>query len=284
MNVADTCPNRLGLRGMQTCSFCDVWGSSADHRVQDEDLGTQYFLVREKMQKKYPKVKNYLVYFQAYTNTFLKFDRVRDSLLQAKNLPDVRGLVIGTRPDCLSKALLSLWKDLAEECFLGVELGVQSFRNDILEFYRRGHSAEDSLRAIEKLSEIPKLNLGLHLMFGAPGESLLDAREAARRCNELPIQNVKLHNLHVLKNTELEKLYQAKQLSLLSLQEYTEWVGEFLIHLSPRIAVHRLAGYAPRWEELVAPAWTAHKMAAYQWQLDYFRDRNIFQGKIFKDF
>lgn len=281
VNIADTCPNRLGLKGMKTCIFCDEWGSSADNRIQDLPLQEQIDSVKAKLKGKFQNKKKHLVYFQAYTNTFLRFDVVKNSILQALADPDTAGVVIGTRPDCLSKSLLELWNEVSQKHFLAVELGVQSFRDDVLRFYERGHSVEDSLRAIRRIAELPRVNLGLHLMFGAPGENESDVIEAARRCNQLPIQNVKLHNLHVLKNTPLAELHAEKKFNPIDLETYTQWTSTFLQHLDPRIAVHRLSGYAPRWDELVAPAWTAHRMRVYQYMLDHFRAHRIVQGQKF---
>lgn len=116
-------------------------------------------------------------------------------------------------------------------------------------------------------------------MFGWPGETLEDAQRAAEICNELPIHNVKLHNLHVLKNTPLAELYAEGQFAPMNLQDYSELVKVFLQHLSPNIAVHRLAALASRWEELVAPDWAIHRMRNYQAILDYLKDRQAYQGQ-----
>ncbi len=275
--VVDDCPNRMGLKGMQTCSFCDVWGSAAREASFQMTLDTQIETYHQLIAKKY-KAKKYLVYFQAYTNTFTKIPVLRQNFETALKYPFVSGFVLGTRPDCLSEAVLNLWQEYCQKSFVAVELGVQSFFNPHLEFMRRGHTAEDSLAAVKKISEKTTVDLGIHLIFGSPEESERQVIETARICNDLPITNVKLHNMHVLKNTELEKWHLAGTYAPIELPEYTHKVQLFLSHLHPRIAINRLTAYAPRWDELIAPKWTADKMGPHQAIVDFMRAEKIYQG------
>ena len=122
------------------------------------------------------------------------------------------------------------------------------------------------------------MNLGIHLIFGWPGETLEDVAQAARICNELGLDNVKLHNLHVLKNTDLAKLHERGEFQPVEFREYAQMVGHFLSHLSPDIAVHRLVATASRWDELVGPMWTANKMKNYQGVIDFMQANSITQG------
>lgn len=277
VSVVDDCPNRMGLKGMQTCSFCDVWGSAAREASFQMTLEAQIETYHQLLAKKY-KAKKYLIYFQAYTNTFTKIPVLRQNFETALKYPFVNGFVLGTRPDCLSESVLNLWQEYCQKSFVAVELGVQSFFNPHLEFMRRGHTAEDSLAAIKKISEKTTVDLGIHLIFGSPEESEKQIIETARICNDLPITNVKLHNMHVLKNTELEKWHQAGSYAPIELPEYTHKVQLFLSHLHPRIAINRLTAYAPRWDELIAPKWTADKMGPHQSIVDFMRAEKIYQG------
>jgi radical SAM protein (TIGR01212 family) len=280
VTVVDDCPNRRGLKGMQTCVFCDVWGSAAKAESLRMELRDQIETYHQRISAK-QNAELFLIYFQAYTNTFTKLTALKENFSVALSYPWVKGIVVGTRPDCLSDAVLDLWQATAESHFLSVEFGVQSFNNQVLNFYRRGHTAEQSLRAIEKTSSLRNIDMGIHLMFGAPGETLEDAVTAAKICNDLPITHVKLHNLHVLKNTPLETIHARGEFSPLEFEAYCETVRLFLEHLSPRIFVHRLAAYAPRWDELVAPLWTADKMKTHQGLIDYLRKRQSYQSKLF---
>lgn len=278
--VVDTCPNREGLKGMQTCVFCDVWGSAAQAESLGMQLRDQIEKYQQQIAKKY-KAEKFLVYFQAYTNTFTKINALRNNFDIALSYPWVKGFVLGTRPDCLSPSLMKLWQEYHETAFVGVELGVQSFFNDELDFLKRGHSAEQSLQAIEQISKNTQVDLGIHLIFGQPQET--DARiiETAKIVNDLPITNVKLHNLHVLKNTTLESIHARGEFTPIDRDTYARRVELFLQHLSPRIYLHRLAAYASRWDELVAPSWTADKMGTHQFLIDHLRSHQSYQSQFF---
>lgn len=280
--VADTCPNREGLRGMQTCNFCDQWGSAAYHKNLEKPLKEQIEKVRQVLKEK-RKANKFLVYFQAYTTTFQKVRKLREEIALALTYDDVVGVVIGTRPDCISDALLDLWNETAEKVFVGVELGVQSFDEEELIWMRRGHTAKQSLKAIQRIStSCPKVNLGIHLIMGLPKETPQSVMETAKICNDLPIHNVKIHNLHVLKDTPLEQDYLKGDFVPMERETYFEHVALFLRHLRPELVVHRLSAYAPRWNELVAPAWTSRKMETYQDMMDYLNDRGYRQGDLVK--
>ena len=162
---------------------------------------------------------------------------------------------------------------------MAVELGVQSFDDAQLTWMRRGHDREQSIKAIERIQkECPAVDLGIHLMFGWPNETHQDLIETAKLCNELKIDNVKLHNLHILKNTVLADLYAKGEFAPVEIEDYASRVATFLSHLSPDIAIHRLAATASRWDELVAPAWTRNKMQNYQYMIKHLIDNNLSQG------
>lgn len=278
--VADTCPNREGLRGMQTCNFCDQWGSAAYAQNLEKPLSAQIEQVRDVLKAKRGAEK-FLVYFQAYTSTFSKVSQLRTQIELALSYPDVVGVVIGTRPDCVSAAFLELCNEISVRTFVAVEMGVQSFDNEILKFMRRGHTAEQSIRAIEKIAnQCPGVNLGMHLIFGSPGETDEMARTTAEQVNALPIHNVKLHHLHVLKDTPLAEQYARGEFVPLEREAYFRRCTIFLQHLRADIAVHRLSALSPRWDELIAPAWTSYKMETYQGMLQFMKDSKAYQGQL----
>lgn len=280
--VADTCPNREGLKGMQTCNFCDQWGSAAYSQNLAKPLSQQIEEVRELMREK-RKANKFLVYFQAYTTTFAKVSRLREQCELALSYDDVVGVVIGSRPDCLSQAFFELCNELSERTFVSVEMGVQSFNDETLKWMRRGHTAAQSLKAIERLARAcPKLDLGIHLIFGNPGETDEEILACAKLVNSLPIHNVKLHHMHVLKNTPLADDYAAGHFVPVEKEEYFRRCCLFLQNLRPDLAVHRLSALSSRWDELVAPAWSTYKMETYQGMLQFMRDRGAFQGQSVK--
>jgi radical SAM protein (TIGR01212 family) len=277
--VADTCPNREGLRGMQTCNFCDQWGSAAYAKNLEKPLKEQIEEVRETVRLK-RRAEKFVVYFQAYTTTFSKVSRLREQFELALSYPDVVGLVVGTRPDCVSGAFLDACNEMSKRTFMAVEMGVQSFDNELLKWMRRGHTIEQSEKAIELIaSKCPDVNLGIHLIFGNPGETEETVIEAAKRTNLMPIQNVKLHHMHVLKDTPLADDFAAGLFTPMEQQQYFHHCTLFLQHLRKDIAVHRLAAFSSRWDELIAPKWTTFKMEIYQGMLSYMRERGAYQGQ-----
>ncbi|AHI06000.1 putative Fe-S oxidoreductase [Bdellovibrio bacteriovorus W] len=278
--VVDDCPNRRGLKGMQTCVFCDVWGSAANAESLTMELRQQIETFHGRISKRY-NAKAFLIYFQAYTNTFTKVSALRHNFDVALSYPWVKGFTVGTRPDCLSKSVLDLWQEYHEKSFVAVELGVQSFNDKQLEFMRRGHTAEDSIKAVHKIAESTKVDLGIHLIFGNPGETDEQIIETAKIVNDLPITNVKLHNLHVLTQTPLEEIYHRGEFDPIDFETYARRVELFIQHLNPRFALHRLAAFAPREEELVAPAWTGDKMRTHQGIIDYIRSHSAYQSQFF---
>jgi radical SAM protein (TIGR01212 family) len=278
VSLADDCPNRRGLKGMKVCSFCDEWGSAAYPEFRTQDLIQQIQTVQTQKDK-VRESAGYLVYFQAYTNTFLKLAKLEAAFEAALSMPKVLGLVVGTRPDCISPAVLKLWQKYHEQAFVSVELGLQSFEDRHLEFYRRGHSVQDSLDAIQLIRGETSVDLGIHLMFGNPGEDLEEIRVAAEKTSALPIDNVKLHNLHVLKGTPLADLFAQGEFAPIDLPTYAQRVAYFLDRLRPDIAVHRLTATSSRWDELIAPEWTKHHLKSYQFVLNTMKDMGCYQGR-----
>ncbi len=283
VSTAGSCPNREGLKGMKTCNFCDVWGSAAYPESRELSLVDQIKKTRATIQA-HTNAKKFLVYFQAYTNTFQKSKILKNQFEVAKQFSDVIGFVVGTRPDCLSDAVLELWNETSQSHFVAVEMGLQSFSESQLVWMRRGHTAQKCVEALYRLHrDTPKVDLGIHLIFGLPGETNQDIVEAAKKTNDLPITNIKLHHLHVLEKTPLEQDYRRGLFTPLDLKEYAERVALFLQHLRKDIAVHRLSALSRRSDELIAPDWTAKKMAIYQTILDELKVQKAYQGQLYQD-
>lgn len=278
--IVEDCPNRMGLKGMETCVFCDQYGSAARESAFEMPLLEQIQKFRTIFLEKY-KAKKYLVYFQAYTNTFTKLQTLKNNFDLALSQEGVVGFVLGTRPDCLSEGVLQTWNDYGLRSYVGVELGVQSFFEDDLLFMKRGHTAKQSLEAIDKISKRTNVDLGIHLIFGNPNETDERILQTAKIVNDLPVTNIKLHNLHVLKGTELETIYGRGEFSPVDFETYARRVQIFLENISPRFYIHRLAAYSPRWDELVAPSWTADKMKTHQGLIDCLRIEKSYQSRYF---
>ncbi len=282
VSIAETCPSRQPNSRMPLCIFCDEWGSAAYHLERDKSLQDQIIVNRDKISKRY-RAKKFLIYFQSYTNTFDRVSELEQRFKIALAEDNIEGIVLGTRPDCLPGRILPLLKETHKTHYVTVELGLQSFFDHHLTFLQRGHDVQRGYEAIEKLHQHTGVDIGIHLMFGLPDETDDKIIETARILNNLPISNVKLHNLHVLSNTPLAEMYDQGKFQPVELQEYIDKVILFLQHLSPDIAVQRLAAVASRWDELVAPQWTKEKMRPTQMIEDQLLGRGLYQGIILEE-
>lgn len=276
VSVVDSCPNRKGRDG-HGCVFCDQWGSAGNHHLSKLSLQEQIKTHRDRLSQRY-HVHKFLVYFQSFTNTYTKITQLEENIEIALNEDSVCGIILGTRPDCLPDKVFPILQSLTERTFTSIELGIQSFDNHQLEFLNRGHTAEQSIKAIQDLHTKAQVDVGVHLIFGLPNETTQDIIETAKTINSLPIDNVKLHNLHVLARTPLETLYRKNLFAPISLEEYRNKVILFLEHLSPLIPVHRLAAYAGPHNELVAPDWTRERIRPLQSIKDELKNRKSYQG------
>ena len=278
VSTAQSCPNREGLGGASVCIFCDPWGSAAYPDLAGRPFREQFRVNRERIRARY-RAEKFLVYFQAYTNTFDRISRMEALFAEALAEEDVVGVVLGTRPDCLPGRVMRFLAEQAGDHFVSVELGVQTLEDDQLRFLSRGHDRACSLAALEKLRAVPEIDVCVHLIFGIPGETDDQLRETARLLSRAGVHGVKLHNLHVLRGTPLEGRYRAGEFSPVGLEEYARKVGIFLEHLSPEIAVHRLAAVASRWDEVIAPEWVKGKMGPTQFIRDTLVRKDTWQGK-----
>ncbi len=277
VSIADRCPNRAGRNGARICSFCDEWGSAAYHQFKELSLEEQIQINREAIRRRY-RARKFLVYFQAYTNTLEKAAKMKKWYDVALRQTDIVGIVVGTRPDCLPRRVLNLFAEIAEHHYLSVEIGAQSFNDEQLNFLSRGHNSACSVKAIKKLKKTPGVNVCVHLMFGLPEETEAQLRHTAQLLSGLGVDGVKLHNLHVLRATPLAEEYASGRFVPVTLEEYARKVSLFLEHLSPNIAIHRLAAVANRWDELIAPDWTREKMKTQQFIEDFLDSHNCVQG------
>jgi len=280
VGTAEICPNRKGDDENRICIFCDETGSAAFHLKEKKELRQQIIENREWLNKRF-KVNRFLVYFQPYTSTMEQMGKLEQNLNLALEEDKVCGLVLGTRPDCLPKKIFKLFRNVQERTDLSVELGVQSFSEEDMLFLKRGHTTQQSMDAIQSLHEISGITVGIHLMFGLPEERDSKLVEMAQLINTLPVSNVKLHNLHVLANTPLEALYRKQEFAPVELEAYAKKVALFLEHLSPKIAVQRLAATANRWEHLVAPEWTKERMRPTQVIINHMQSESRYQGKFY---
>lgn len=279
VSVAEQCPNRSDSALLPPCIFCDEYGSAAYHLEREESLVEQIERNKRHVVRRL-KCSKFLVYFQSYTNTLDKVEILKQRFSIAVAQESVCGLVVGTRPDCLPNRVIDLFNKVTNDNYLLVELGLQSFFDHHLQFLQRGHSVKQNIQSVATLVNETEADVGVHLIFGLPHEADQEIIETAQRINELSVNNVKLHNLHVFKNTPLAKLYQEENFTPVELDEYSDKVILFLRHLSPDISVQRLAAIANRRQDLIAPKWTEQKMVPIDFIDKKMCDSGYYQGQL----
>jgi radical SAM protein (TIGR01212 family) len=271
-----SCPNRDGTIGTGGCIFCGEDGSASPTARLSYTITDQMTDARNTFKRGNIPTK-YIAYFQAWTNTYGDIQRLKKLYDEAVSFPDVIGLMIGTRPDCINKDVVELISSYKKENFeLWIELGMQSIHDKSLRFLRRGHSHAQTLEAINIINQysIPQC---LHLIIGIPGETWEDMMETALSISRLPVQGVKIHHLHIIKNTALEVIDKKEPLQLMTLKEYVSVVCDFIERLRPDILIHRLMGDRPA-DSLIKPKWGLHKGTVIKAIEDEFEKRVTYQG------
>lgn len=279
-----TCPNRDGTIGKDGCIFCSQ-GGSGDFAIQvspnmTADLQKGLALMTSKQTS-----SGLIAYFQAYTNTYAPLPYLESVYRQALSCPEVRGISIGTRPDCLSPEIIALLVRLKEEYhkFIWVELGLQTIHENTAKFIRRGYPLSVFTQAVKDLTAAGT-EVIVHVILGLPKETKEQMYETVTFLNTLPIQGIKLQLLHVLSGTDLGRLYQTDEnaFHILSLEEYMEILIHCLEILSPQIVVHRVTGDGPKALTL-APKWSLNKRLVLNTLLKTMREQNAYQGRLYHD-
>ncbi len=278
VNAGLGCPNRINGNG---CIFCSENGSASPASGKINTITQQMIHARESFVRTDIQTK-YIAYFQAYTNTFAEIDTLRKLYDTAVSFPDVMGLMIGTRPDCVSEETVELIQNYNRDGFeLWVEIGMQSAHEKSLQYLHRHHTYAETVRAVNLLSEYA-VNTCVHLILGIPGESWEDMMETAEKTADLPIHGVKIHHLHVLKNTELHNLYQAGRVPVLNLTQYVSLFCDFVERLPKHLLIHRISGDALE-DEIIAPKWGLEKGTVQKSIEEEFHKRGTWQGFLYDD-
>ncbi|MBU3219026.1 TIGR01212 family radical SAM protein [Clostridium algidicarnis] len=270
-----SCPNRDGKISSGGCIFCSERGSgdfAGDRRLS---ISNQFEDVKAIMNKKWAKGK-YIAYFQAYTNTYAPIDILRKKYKEALTEEGVVGLAIATRPDCLDDDVISLLEEMSKETYLWVELGLQTSKDETAKCINRGYNLEVFEDAIKRLRE-KNIDVVVHTIFGLPDETEEDMLNTIRYISSLDIQGIKFHLLHLMKDTELLKLYESGGLEFLNMEQYVRLVSESIAILPESVVIHRLTGDSPR-DLLVGPMWSLNKWEILNSIDAYLEREDIYQG------
>lgn len=273
------CPNRDGTVAHGGCTFCSVSGSGDMIVAPEEPIPVQFHKEIDRMHQKWPGVKQYIVYFQNFTNTHAPLSVIKERFEQVVNLPGVVGLSIGTRPDCLPDDVVDYLAELNERLYLWVELGLQTTFESTSKSINRAHDYQTYVDGVAKLRR-HNIRVCTHLINGLPGETKEMMEENVRRTIlDSDIQGIKIHLLHLMKNTRMLRDYHEGRLQLMSQPDYTEIVCNQLEMIPQEIIIHRLTGDAPR-DTIVGPMWSLKKWEILNAIDQELQRRDSYQGKF----
>ncbi len=247
-----SCPNRDGTKGRGGCIFCDNRTFNPAYCAPEQGVAQQIEAGKRFFARKYPDMK-YLAYFQAFTNTYAPLDHLKRLYEEALTTDGVVGLVIGTRPDCVSPELLDYLATLARQTFLVVEYGIESTNDQTLRLINRGHDFECSRRAIEETAA-RGIMVGGHVIIGLPGENANESLRQADCISALPLTMLKIHQMQVVRDTALERMFAERPFHIYTVKEYIELVTEYVQRLRWSLVLERFTSQSPK-EMLVAPQW-----------------------------
>lgn len=277
LNGNFSCPNKINGKG---CIFCSRLGSGDFAGNVEKDLVTQFNEVKEIMEKKWPD-SYYIGYFQANTNTFAPLPILKEKYETILKLPNVVGLNIATRSDAITKECYDYLEELSKRTNLIVELGLQSIHEKTLKFINRGHDLQNFEQAVKELQK-RNIEVVVHIINGLPGETKEDMIETIKYLNNLKIDGIKIHMLHIIENTDLADYYQEHPFHILTKEEYIDIVVSQLEYLSPEIVIHRITG-DPKKEDLIEPTWLLKKFCVLNDIDKELVKRNAYQGDKTKE-
>lgn len=267
-----TCPNRDGHVSHGGCTFCDNQTFNPSYCNRHRTITEQIEAGKEFFARKYPEMK-YIAYFQAYSNTYAPLHVLKERYEEALSVPDVVGIIIGTRPDCIDDEILDYIAELSKRTFVIIEYGVESVYNDTLARINRGHSIEQSIDAIERTHRRGIL-CGIHVILGLPGESRERIIRSAQIISSMPIDILKIHQLQVIRGT---RLAEEQDLHIFELDEYIEILAEYIEHLRSAIVLERFVSQSPP-QLLIAPHWGIKNHEFTHKLLKYMTENNMRQG------
>jgi len=272
-----SCPNRDGTISTRGCIYCNVRGSGTGAYATGLSVTDQLLQGKRVLSKRY-KAKKFIAYFQAFSNTYAPFDKLKSLYEEALEVDDVVGLSIGTRPDCVDESVLELLQGYGKKYLVWIEYGLQSVHDATLAFINRGHDFKCFKKAVAATKN-RGIKICAHVILGLPNEKKTDMLKTARAVASMEIDGLKIHLLYVVKGTKLDKLYATGKYRCLEQHEYVDLVCDFLERIPKNMIIQRLTG-DPHPEELVAPMWSKKKMEILNLIKETLEKRDSWQGKL----
>ena len=283
LDIGFSCPNRDGSKGFGGCTYCNNDTFNPDYCEPTKSIKEQLEQGISIFGKKY-KTQKYLAYFQAYTNTYADLDSLKKMYEEALNVEGVIGLVIGTRPDCISEEIIDYLSFLSKKYFISLEFGVESTNERTLLSVNRCHTFEES-KATYELCKNKGFQLGAHIIIGLPGETKEELLNHAFELSKLPINTLKLHHLQIVKNSVMQIQYKRnpENFDLFTSESYIDFITDFVGKLRPDIIIERFISETPQ-DLLIAPKWNNLKNFEIVAKIDKkLTEKNMWQGKFYKE-
>lgn len=272
-----TCPNRDGHIGTGGCIYCNNQSFSPTYCNRQLSVREQLEAGKRFFGRKYPDMR-YMAYFQSFTNTYADLDHLRRLYEEALEVDDIVGIVIGTRPDCVSLPLLDYLQQLNRQTMVTVEYGIETANDQTLQLINRGHDFQCSRHAVELTVE-RGITVGGHIIIGLPGETAEESIAQAHVMSSLPLDILKIHQMQIIKGTRLAAMYAEKPFHLYTSDEYTETIISYLEHLRPDIAVERFASQSPK-DLLIAPQWGLKNYELTNLVVNKMKREGRYQGSL----
>ena len=276
LHAGFTCPNRDGSVGVGGCTYCVNESFSPQAGRPVRLIGEQMADGMAYMRRRY-KAEKFIAYFQAFTNTYADLDTLRTRYDEAICFPDVVGLAIGTRPDCVSNEVLDLVQSYTDRLEVWLEYGLQSAHNRTLRLVNRGHDVAAFVDAVER-ARGRGIRICVHVILGLPGESWDDMMATADLLASLGIDGVKIHHLYIARKTAMAEEYRRGRVSVFLAEDYVRVACDFLERIPSDVVVQRLVGDTASTDVLIAPCWSETKAEVLQMFVEEFRRRGTFQG------
>lgn len=256
LNGGFSCPNKDGTKGVGGCIYCSKYGSGDFAGKPQKSITEQFNDVRKIMDKKW-KDTSYIAYFQANTNTYAPVNILKEKYEEALKQPNVVGLSIATRPDAITNECIEYLEELNKRTYLTIELGLQTISEETTKLINRGHTLKE-FDDMYKILKDKGFNIVIHIINGLPGETKEDMLNTVRYVNSLKPQGIKIHMLHIIKNTRLADYYEETKFHVLTEKEYIDIVIDQLELLDEKICINRITG-DPKIEDLIEPQWLTKK-------------------------